>query len=238
MYFRSLGTKYRPASPRLTARAVLFTICLGLGPKHTQSIFHSHFGLDKNKTNPKKISQRRFGSVGATELSHARYGWSALLLEIHFINEISQIFQSNWTFQSQNQNLRVDNVISNSGQFLAPRKWVFDPQGWNIARLPSPERFSICTPVLEPKTQLSWSFQFYLAWTGTQGYPVERNERITTARCFGSGGSMIILWTVRAVARNTSSIEIWIHSSDDQPFIRQSMNLESRKDRKLATAVK
>ena len=39
MYFRSLGTKYRPASPRLTARTVLFTICLGLIPKHSQFIF-------------------------------------------------------------------------------------------------------------------------------------------------------------------------------------------------------
>ena len=194
MYFRSLGTKYRSASPRLTARTVLFTIWLGLVPKHSQSIFHSYFGLNKHKTDPKNRSQRCFGSVGATEPCTV---WVVCAVARNTFHKRNFTESNPAAFRSKTTRIcksRQCNVISNSGQFLAPRKWVFDPQGWNIARLPSPERFSICTPVLEPKTQLSWSFQFYLARIGTQGY--DRKKRTYHNGVLEVSGGSMMLWTV------------------------------------------
>ena len=97
MYFRSLGTKYRPASPRLTARTVqsvwfwsqnthiLYSFDLYLVFEQEQDIIHTQ----------KKTSHNGVLEVLAP-LSYARYGWSALLLNnvIRFINQIVQIIQS------------------------------------------------------------------------------------------------------------------------------------------------
>ena len=92
------------------------------------------------------------------------------------------------------------------------------------AQLPSPERFTISPSILEPKTQLPWSFQFYLVRTGTQGYPIERNERISTV--------FWMRWIHDALPTDSTRCysEFWIYSSDDQPFIGpSSMSFESRK---------
>ena len=221
MYFRSLGTKYRSASPRLTARTVLFTIWLGLVPKHSQSIFHSYFGLNKHKTDPKNRSQRCFGSVGATEPCTVWVVCAVARNTFHKRN----FTESNPAFQYKKpESARVDNAMSSATAVsFWPRKWVFDPQGPGFPR-PNGLVYHF---YLGSGTQNTAFVIFSVLSSAHRNTRLRSKETNVSQRCFGSKWWFHDAMDGRAVACNTS-IENWIYSSDNQQFIRPSMNLESR----------
>ena len=100
------------------------SICLGLTPKHSKFICHSHFVLDKNSTDPKTRSQRCFGSVGAAE--------PRAVARNTFHKRNPTTFQSNTTRICK---VPIQNTATaRRDQFLATRKYVFDPQGPSCPR--------------------------------------------------------------------------------------------------------
>ena len=125
-------------------------------------------------------------------LSHARYGWSALLLEIHFINEISQNPIQPFN-PKQPESARVDNVMSSA---TAASCW---PRG---------NEFSI---LRAPASLARTVYHFYLG-SGTQNtafvifsvlFSVDRNTRLPgrKKRTYHNGvlevsGGSMMLWTV------------------------------------------
>ena len=185
MYFRSLGTKYRPASPRLTARTVLFTIWLGLVPKHSQSIFHSYFGLNKHKTDPKNRSQRCFGSVGATEPCTVWVVCAVARNTFHKRN----FTESNPAFQSKKtESARVDNAMSSA---TAVSFW---PRGneFSILRAPASLARTVYHFYLGSGTQNTAFVIFSVLFSADRNTRLRSKETNVSQRCFGSGGSMML----------------------------------------------
>ncbi len=134
MYFRSLGTKYRPASPRLTARFCLQSRFWSQNT-HILYSFDLYLALNRNKTlfnnysyAKENISQRCFGSAGASELCTV---WlvCAVAQQCHTFHKPNCTDHS---IQKFNQNLPVVNQIKNSGnQQQRSNKWFFAPPGGN-----------------------------------------------------------------------------------------------------------
>ena len=119
-------------------------------------------------------------------LSHARYGWSALLVEIHFINE-NPIQPFN---PKQPESARVDNTMSSA---TAVSFW---PRGneFSILRAPASLARTVYHFYLGSGTQ-NTAFVIFSVLFSAHRTRLRSKETNVSQRCFGSGGSMM-LWTV------------------------------------------
>ena len=126
-------------------------------------------------------------------------GWSALLLEIHFINEISQNPMQPFD-PKQPESARVDNVMSSA---TAASFW---PRGneFSILRAPASLARTVYHFYLGSGTQNTAFVIFSVLFSAHRNTRLRSKETNVSQRCFGSKWWFHDAMDGRAVACNTS----------------------------------